>query len=334
VEATQRKTFLLMFGMTALFSVADGQTRDLSIFDVLQSFCIGRSWRYEYKLSATPGIYTDTNSVVTEFNGEQQIGMQSVYEDTLLGERYTIMGVRTIGTEVQKTKIHAVSSRLVDSTATLRVVERYKSNFRSGQHQIIGWIFPDSTYPSGPLCRGQDSTIILYPYKSYYRYYSIGGEDTFAVHKDTLILYWQRTDCLDTGVFTEHRVTQNEGVLFYRSNEFNYFDWAFDVSMTLLETTVGVEVARTDPSTFKLHQNYPNPFNPPTTISYDLPTRSHVTLKIFNVLGQEVSTLVDDDAEAGRHQVRWNADRLASGVYFYRLQAGKFIENRKMILLR
>jgi hypothetical protein len=330
----QWKMFFLALGVTALPCIANGGMSDSSTFDILQSFCVGRSWRYEYRLTASPGIYTDTNSIVTEFNGEQQIGVQSVYEDTLLGERYIIMTMRTTGTEVKKTKVRALSSRWVDSTATLGVVERYNSNFRSGQHQIIGWIFSDSTYPSGPLCRGQDSTIILYPYNSYYRYYSIGGEDTFAVHKDTLILSWQRTDCLDVGVFTEHKVTQNEGVLFYRSNEFNYFDWAFGVSMTLLETTVGVEVARTNPSTFKLHQNYPNPFNPSTTISYNLPARSQVTLKIFNVLGQEVATLVDEMQDAGLRSAIFNGQGLPSGVYYCRMKANTYISFRKMMLIK
>jgi hypothetical protein len=88
------------------------------------------------------------------------------------------------------------------------------------------------------------------------------------------------------------------------------------------------------PLSFRLFQNYPNPLNPSTTISYDLPTRSVVTLKIFNVLGQEVATLVNGEVQAGRHQVQWDARRLSSGVYFYRLQAGKFVENKKMTLLR
>jgi hypothetical protein len=98
--------------------------------------------------------------------------------------------------------------------------------------------------------------------------------------------------------------------------------------------TDAVDEKQTLPSRLSLHQNHPNPFNPSTTISFDLPTQSVVTLKIFNVLGQEVATLVDGKVDAGRHQEQWNAGRLASGVYFYRLQAGKFIENRKMILLR
>jgi hypothetical protein len=85
---------------------------------------------------------------------------------------------------------------------------------------------------------------------------------------------------------------------------------------------------------FSLSQNHPNPFNPTTTISYDLPTRSHVTLKIFSMLGQEVATLVDSEIGPGKHQVQWDARKLSSGVYLYRLQAGRLIETKKMMLMR
>jgi len=85
---------------------------------------------------------------------------------------------------------------------------------------------------------------------------------------------------------------------------------------------------------FSLFQNYPNPFNPSTTISYDLFTRSRVTLKIFNVLGQAVATLVDGAIETGRNEVRWDAAGLPSGVYFYRLDAEGYIMSRKMILTK
>jgi len=88
------------------------------------------------------------------------------------------------------------------------------------------------------------------------------------------------------------------------------------------------------PSNFRLYQNYPNPFNPSTTISYDLPKRSFVTLKIFNVLGQEVATLVDGAIETGRHEVRWDPAGLPSGVYLYRMSAGDFAETKKMMLVR
>ena len=88
------------------------------------------------------------------------------------------------------------------------------------------------------------------------------------------------------------------------------------------------------PNTYALNQNYPNPFNPSTSIQYDLPAASFTTLKIFNVLGQEVSVLVNEVKNAGTHTVTWNASAFSSGVYLCRLQAGVFIETKKLLLLK
>jgi len=88
------------------------------------------------------------------------------------------------------------------------------------------------------------------------------------------------------------------------------------------------------PIGFALLQNYPNPFNPTTTISFSLPLKSFVSLKIFDVLAQEVSVLLSEVLSPGTYSMRWNAEGLASGVYFYRLQAGTFVETRKLLLLR
>ncbi|TLY30809.1 MAG: T9SS type A sorting domain-containing protein [Ignavibacteria bacterium] len=88
------------------------------------------------------------------------------------------------------------------------------------------------------------------------------------------------------------------------------------------------------PSDFKLYQNYPNPFNPTTTIRYDLPRASHVSLRVYNILGQEVAVLLDDVQGAGVKSVKWNAGRMSSGVYFYRLQAGTFFAVQKMVIIK
>ncbi len=88
------------------------------------------------------------------------------------------------------------------------------------------------------------------------------------------------------------------------------------------------------PLSFCLEQNYPNPFNPSTTIKYELPKSSEVRLSVFDMLGREVLGLVNERREAGYHEIKFDASGLASGVYFYRLQAGSFVETRKLLLVR
>lgn len=88
------------------------------------------------------------------------------------------------------------------------------------------------------------------------------------------------------------------------------------------------------PRDFALYQNYPNPFNPTTRIKYSLQKSSHVSLKVFDVLGREVASLVDGVQDADVKGIEFDAGKLSSGVYFYRLQAGGFVETKKMVLMR
>jgi hypothetical protein len=88
------------------------------------------------------------------------------------------------------------------------------------------------------------------------------------------------------------------------------------------------------PTTFQILQNYPNPFNPTTTIEFDLPKTSEVSLKVFNILGEEVATLVSDRLSAGSYSYDWDASNLASGVYLYRMQAGDYVDTRKMVFMQ
>ena len=113
--------------------------------------------------------------------------------------------------------------------------------------------------------------------------------------------------------------------LYYRLKQID-FNGSFEYS-----DIVEVEIA---PSVFSLSQNYPNPFNPSTTINYQLPVNSFVTLKVYDVLGNEVATLVNEEKLAGEYEIEFDASEIGSGVYFYKLQAGSFIEMKKMIFLK
>ena len=88
------------------------------------------------------------------------------------------------------------------------------------------------------------------------------------------------------------------------------------------------------PNDYRLSQNYPNPFNPSTTFRYSSPNESNVIIKVYDILGKEIETLINEEKPAGTYELTWNAVNLPSGVYFYQLQAGSFIETKKMILLK
>jgi hypothetical protein len=88
------------------------------------------------------------------------------------------------------------------------------------------------------------------------------------------------------------------------------------------------------PERYTLEQSYPNSLNPATTIEFSQPRSSFVTLKVFNLVGEEVATLVSENLPAGRYSTEWNAGDAASGIYFYRLAVGAYVETKKMLLLR
>ena len=88
------------------------------------------------------------------------------------------------------------------------------------------------------------------------------------------------------------------------------------------------------PADFELSQNYPNPFNPTTTISYSVPEKGLITLKVYNLMGQEMAELVNCMKNEGTHQVIFDASQLSSGVYFYKLKVGAKMQIRKMILAK
>lgn len=154
--------------------------------------------------------------------------------------------------------------------------------------------------------------------------------------------YWYRDSTLIDSIW--HRVSitnifdsisnkSNFEIYVFRHNYFGHLEW-FVIGQAI-EQSVGIEYQlNSQIENYKLLQNYPNPFNPITSINYSLSHPGDVTLIIYNLLGEEIATLVDDYRPAGEHTAVWKASNMASGIYFYRLQADDFIHTRKMVLLK
>ncbi|MFN0158581.1 MAG: choice-of-anchor B family protein [Bacteroidota bacterium] len=123
---------------------------------------------------------------------------------------------------------------------------------------------------------------------------------------------------------------------FYNSNKFIACDRYTGLYILELDTTVSAvgPLESSRPAEFALHQNYPNPFNPRTIINYQNATKNWVTLKVYDVLGREMASLVNEIQDSGLHSVAWDASGQPSGVYFYRLRSGTLVEQKKMILMK
>jgi hypothetical protein len=131
------------------------------------------------------------------------------------------------------------------------------------------------------------------------------------------------------------KVVNTQALLSLQPGEFHIY-----TTMKLPTPDLGtIDTVKSSPSDYALRQNYPNPFNSSTTIRFELPVESNVKVRIFNLLGEEIVTLVDAKEQAGVHEVRWNGAGSAgvvcsSGIYFVRIEAGGFVDVKRMVLLK
>ncbi len=154
---------------------------------------------------------------------------------------------------------------------------------------------------------------------------NLSTDSSFNNYLDTLVV--------DTS-FTVYSLLPNQNY-YWRVKAFNEIGWgefsktgSFSTNVSnVLETGITI-------TEFALHQNYPNPFNPTTSIQYALSSKQFVTLKVYDVLGKEITTLINEEKPAGEYEVEFDGSGLTSGIYFYRIKAGSYSETRKMILLR
>jgi hypothetical protein len=138
-----------------------------------------------------------------------------------------------------------------------------------------------------------------------------------------------------TIAFADYRLQDSHGI-FVAQDTLYISDrdeglWIFGIDTTQTSVSICDRIVPIEP---KLFPNYPNPFNPSTTIAYDLPKDAHVRLTVYNTLGQEIATLVNEVQRAGHRTITWNGAAIASGVYYYRIQAGDFTATKKLMLVK
>jgi hypothetical protein len=184
----------------------------------------------------------------------------------------------------------------------------------------------------------------------------LGPGNDAPVIADTVLFSWNRTSQndmgyqfelaldssfavsqVDTSIADTMIVIRNLGnqTYWWRVRARNAAGWgSYSEARRFTITLTGVGDDLLAPRAFKLDQNYPNPFNPTTMIRYDIPKASFVTLVVFNILGQEMASLVSGRKEAGSYEVQFDASNLTSGVYFYQMKAGSYTETRRLMLVR
>ncbi|MDF1611794.1 T9SS type A sorting domain-containing protein [Stygiobacter electus] len=155
---------------------------------------------------------------------------------------------------------------------------------------------------------------------------SVAGIYTYYLDKDSTLLL---SDCHDFGLKTDAEWMSNDTVIFSNQTAFR----VYSLLVPKITTSIDDEDSYI-PKSFIIFQNYPNPFNPLTTIEYSIPKSSFVTLKVFDILGREVATLVNEEKSLGNYKINFNGSSLSSGIYFYRLNADNFSEAKKFILMK
>jgi hypothetical protein len=192
---------------------------------------------------------------------------------------------------------------------------------------------PSITFPTVKLGQWKDTTVTITNMGTdTLKIKSITSTKSYFGVRPTALTIAPGQSKADTIRLTPDSIGVRSGLLLFASNDAMSPD-TVAVSgngWTTRITQFGNEI----PTAFILYQNYPNPFNPTTAISFSLPYKSFVSLKVFDRLGREVSVVLSEELPAGGYSRQWNALGLPSGMYFYRLQAGSFTETKKLLLLR
>ena len=299
--------------------------------------------------SYTMGIYgatglVDGNYSVKRHEVQRYVTFPDRIEIQAWGDGAATTGWANVTPNMTMGWCDVVPGTLTNYSATLRtyVYEVYSGGYFIGwypcapnsvsyTYTVLGKPVPSlSVTINGPGCvlsKGANATLTAIPSGGTGQYsysWSPGGYTTQSITRPV-------SNCPTTWTVTVTSGTQTATA----SHSVNYQGSGCDCGGEL-EKKIETSVV---PDKFELMQNYPNPFNPTTTLKFSVPEATHVVLRIYNVQGQEIRTLVDNHLDASYYEVKWDGtdsfgNQVASGIYFYRIQAGKFVESKKMTFLK
>ncbi len=305
------------------------ETQDISVY--VKTFKDNRSYRSPGRTLTLFSYASPRNSFADDF---------SVISEDYLGNDFQIRSVFFFSGDQAIHTIHpyndnseiiitlSVPITVANENAFLNyddiaIVEPGDPGTKFGDFEFWDYVVVEGSLPGGewvPLADGYDARLHQ-PWLDVYNAQGLGKKELYKKHNINLLDTFNPGDV----ILIRFRLSADEFV--------NGWGWAID-NLEIQETLTDVDEITELPITFNLEQNYPNPFNPSTTIKFALPSEQNVSIKVFDAIGREVETLISERLTAGYHNVIWNADRFASGVYYYRIQAGEFVSTKKLMLLK
>jgi len=338
-----KKNYLkyVLFGLT-FFSSSNINSQSL---DMLIDFAGEDIIYFEYNYNQfNQFAYLDSSIILKSFSGVQNVYIDSTGSGGATTIKYYLT-IHKIGIETKRTFFDTLSVDSINYKFNANIFEVETENFMGGEGYIYGWIFPDSLMES---VVDTNDTTPMFPYSKLYRKYNLENDDSLYYKNDTLFIHYRpiATNYNDSYFSIDYTIERNHGLEYYSRHYWSYFGTGFRESYqkTGVALISSISKSKKLPTKNYLSQNYPNPFNPTTTIKYSIPSTQTpllrgvggvlTTLKIYDILGREVATLLNKEQKPGNYEIQFDASDLTSGIYFYRLQSGSFVESRKMILIK
>jgi hypothetical protein len=306
-----------------------------SEYDVLINFAREDFLEFEYQYKEfDPYAYSDSMIILNSFNGIQTVFIDTIkyYNDSI---KYCLT-IKKEGLHIQRNFWDTLLIEDIKTISTDFIVENFALTEHDSDNQIYGWLFPEYLYKS---VDDSFDTIGTYPYSKIYRYYFPNLDDSLFFSNDTMLIHYrpELTNYYDSYYSTDFYIIKNNGLIGYKKH-YSYYGSGFLETYKLIGVGLIEDAIEKLPrilDEINVNQNYPNPFNPTTVISWQLAVGSHVELNIFNVLGQKIATLVNEKQTAGTHTIEWDASKVSSGIYYYRLTTDQgYFQVRKMMVLK